>query len=126
MTKGLYRGYSSYQYQSNKTFSVSDIEAVKLDLLNHIFTARGTRVMMPNFGTRIPDLAFEPLDSFTLAILEEDLRSVFEFDPRVQLLTLSLTPNYDTNTVIASVELLYVELNMQGNLDINIDFGALQ
>ena len=59
MAKGLYRGYSSYEYQNKKTFSVTDVELVKLDLLNHIFTRKGDRVMMPNFGTRIPDLAFE-------------------------------------------------------------------
>jgi phage baseplate assembly protein W len=123
MTNGLYRGYSSHQYQSNKTFALTDIELVKMDLLNHIFTAKGTRVMMPNFGTRIPDLAFEPLDSFTLAILQEDLQAVFAFDPRVQLLGLSINPDYDNNAVTANAELLYIELNMQGSLDLNITFG---
>ena len=122
MAKGLYRGYSSYEYQNNKTFSVTDIELVKLDLLNHIFTRKGDRVMMPNFGTRIPDLAFEPMDGITLGMLEEDLRAVFEFDPRVELLALTIVPIYDSNTVIASAKLLYVELNMQGSLDINITF----
>lgn len=122
MAKGLYRGYSSYEYQNNKTFSVTDVELVKLDLLNHIFTRKGDRVMMPNFGTRIPDLAFEPMDGITLGILEEDLRAVFEFDPRVELLALTIVPIYDSNTVIASAKLLYVELNMQGSLDINITF----
>ena len=122
MAKGLYRGYSSYEYQNNKTFSVTDVELVKIDMLNHIFTRKGDRVMMPNFGTRIPDLAFEPLDGITLGILEEDLRAVFEFDPRVELLALTIVPIYDSNTVIASAKLLYVELNMQGSLDINITF----
>lgn len=122
MTVGLYKGYSSYEYQAGKTFSVTDVALVKLDLLNHIFTRKGERVMMPNFGTRIPDLAFEPLDQITLSILEEDLRAVFAFDPRVQLLALNIIPLYDASTVIASAKLLYIELNIQGNLDINITF----
>lgn len=122
MAKGLYRGYSSYEYQNNKSFSLTDIELVKLDLLNHIFTRKGERVMMPNFGTRIPDLAFEPLDNYTLSILDEDLRAVFAFDPRVELMALNIIPIPDSNTVIASAKLLYVELNMQGSLDINITF----
>lgn len=122
MTKGLYRGYSSYEYQAKKTFSITDVELVKLDLLNHIFTRRGSRVMMPTFGTRIPDLVFEPLDTITLDILEEDLRAVFAFDPRVQLLELMINPEYDSNAVTASAKLLYVELNLTGNLDINIVF----
>ena len=122
MARGLYRGYSSYEYQTKKTFSVTDVELVKLDLLNHIFTRKGERVMMPNFGTRIPDLAFEPMDNYTLSILEEDLRTVFAFDPRVELMSLNIIPIPDSNTVIASAKLLYVELNMHGNLDINITF----
>lgn len=126
MTTGLYRGYSSYEYEVNKTFSIADVELVKLDLLNHIFTRRGDRVMMPGFGTRIPDLVFEPLDQITLDILEEDLRAVFAFDPRVQLLSLVIDPSYDTNTVTASAKLLYIELNLAGNLDINITFEGSQ
>lgn len=122
MTRGLYRGFSSHEYQAKKTFSIIDVELVKLDLLNHIFTRRGERVMMPTFGTRIPDLAFEPLDAITLDILEEDLRAVVDFDPRVRLLELAVIPDYDANAVTASVKLLYIELNLTGNLDINIVF----
>lgn len=123
-TKGLYRGYSTYEYQKTKKFTLTDIELVKMDLLNHIYTRKGERVMMPNFGTRIPELAFEPLDQITLDILEEDLRAVFAFDPRVLLLELRITPLYDENTVIASARLLYVELNLTGNLDLNITFES--
>jgi phage baseplate assembly protein W len=80
--------------------------------------------MMPNFGTRIPDMVFEPMDSFTLIIIEEDLRAVIAFDPRVELRSLSITPLPDNNTVIASMSLLYVELNLIGSMDINIATAA--
>lgn len=120
MTPGLYRGYSSHEYETNKTFKINDIELVQLDLLSHIFTRKTDRVMMPNFGTRIPDMAFEPLDAFTLDIIEEDLRAVVAFDPRVQLLNLTITPQEDSNAVTASLRLLYVELNVEAGMDINI------
>lgn len=120
--RNLYRGYSTYEYQRNKSFVLTDIELVKMDLLNHIYTRKGERVMMPNFGTRIPDLAFEPLDQITLDILEEDLTTVINFDPRVQLLELNINPQPDVNAVVASAYLLYVELNMTGTLDLNITF----
>lgn len=122
MTRNLYRGFSSHQYQTTRSFEVADIELVKLDLLNHIFTERGERVMMPTFGTRIPTLLFDPLDSLSLDIIEEDLRAVFAFDPRVELQQLTVTPDYDNSVVTASATLLYVELNMVGNLNLNITF----
>lgn len=124
MKKGLYRGYSSYQYQTDRTFSVTNVDLVKMDILNHIFTRKGERVMMPNFGTRIPDMAFEPLDEITIAIVEEDLRAVVAFDPRVQLLALVMNPDYDTNTLTASLRLFYVELNLTAGMDIHIVVGG--
>lgn len=122
MTTGLYRGYSSYGYQKTKSFSLSDVDIVKRDLLNHIYTRKGERVMMPKFGTRIPDLAFEPLDQITLDMLEEDLRTVVAFDPRVELVDLTIAPSYDENYVVASITLLYLELDMTDRLDLNIQF----
>lgn len=122
MTTKLYSGFSSYGYQATKSFGVYDIDIVKRDLLNHIYTRRGERVMMPRFGTRIPDLVFEPLDKITLDILEEDLRNVVAYDPRVSLLNLTVTPYYDQNYAIASILLLYIELDMTGNIDLNIQF----
>lgn len=120
MKKPLYVGYSSYEYQRNKTFKLTDVELVEMDLLNHLYTRKGERVMLPNWGTRIPDMVFEPLDDITLDIIREDLLAVFNFDPRVQLLELNVHPDYDNHVVRASARLLYVELNMEGNLDLNI------
>ena len=63
------------------------------------------------------------LDEVTLMIIEEDMRSVFNFDPRVKLVELTVTPNYDENSVVASATLYYVELNMTDRLYLNIVFG---
>jgi phage baseplate assembly protein W len=126
MALGLYRGFSSHEYRTKKVFGISDIELVKLDLLNHIFTRKGERVMMPNFGTRIPDMIFEPLDELTLMIIDEDLNDVIKFDPRVELVSMSVVPDYDNNTVIASVQLYYIEFKVVDGMDINITFEGTQ
>lgn len=126
MKKGLYRGYSSYEYQKKKTFKLTDIDLVKMDILNHVFTRKGERVMMPNFGTTIPDLAFEPLDQILLDLLNDELRTVVAFDPRVRLLELNVIPDYDRNAVVANLRLLYLELNIVDTLDINITFEGEQ
>jgi phage baseplate assembly protein W len=107
----------------NGTFQVRDVELVKLDLLNHIFTRRGERVRMPRFGTIIPDLAFEPLDEDTLDALQSELREVFDFDPRVELISLSVDPNPDGHTVTARCLLRYIELDLTDQMNLNIQFG---
>lgn len=122
MKKIFYKGYSSFEFQSNRTFKLTDIELVKMDLLNHIFTRKGERVMMSSFGTNIKDLVFEPLDADTMDTLRTELETVFNYDPRVDLLDLTLVPDYDNNSVTATAILKYVELDLIDNMNINIYF----
>jgi phage baseplate assembly protein W len=124
LTPALYKGFSSFEFQKNKTFSLTNIDLVNMDLLNQIYTQRGSRVMMPTFGTIIPELTFEPLDAQTISAVEDELTAVFNFDPRVTLLNLQLTPNYDTNSLFAVALLQYVELNMALPFELNIIFEA--
>lgn len=120
----VYVGFSSYEFQKSKSFTLTDVNLVEIDLLNQIYTRKGSRVMMPTFGTLIPSLVFEPLDESTISIIEEELLTVFNFDPRVNLVTLEVVPNYDTNSVTATAILNYVELNLTQPFQLNIQFEA--
>lgn len=118
----IYTGFSSYQYQENKQFTQTDVELVKSDLIAHIFTPRGSRVMMPDFGTLIPEILFEPLDEITTELIEDELRAVFDFDPRVNMTDFILEVNADQSSVTAQAVLFYVELNRTDALDLNLQF----
>lgn len=120
--KGLYKGYSSFEFQTSKTFSLNDIELVKMDLLNHIFTQRGERVAMSDFGTSIPSIIFEPLDDETVDLVTSDLQEVFDFDPRVEVGTLRVQPDFDNNSIRVDAELYYIELQITDNFELNIVF----
>lgn len=85
-------------------------ELITRDLLNHIYTLKGERLMLPDFGTRIPLMAFEPLDELTLAAVDEDLRAVFEYDPRVELIALAVFALPDNNAIVAVCDVQYLEL----------------
>ena len=120
--ENLYKGYSSFEFEKSKTFTLRDVELVKLDLLNHIFTQRGTRVMMPTFGTTIPELTFEPLDDDMLDDLYEQVKSVLDYDPRVETIKLVIVPDYDTNSVVVEASLFYIELDTVDDFNLNIQF----
>lgn len=120
MVKSIYRGFSTADWADRKTFSITNIELVKRDLLNHIYTLKGTRVMMPNFGTRIPMLAFEPNDEETRIVIEKDLREVFNYDPRVRLMGLSVLNLVDNNAIVALADLLYIEFDVRDTLRIEV------
>ena len=120
MTRAIYRGFSTFDWKTRRTFELNNIELVKRDILTHIFTEKGERVMMPNFGTRIPTLAIEPNDEHSRRIVEEDLREVFNYDPRVKLINLSVVTIPDNNAMVALADLLYIEFNVRDVLRIEV------
>jgi len=122
--EGLYKGYSSFEFQRRKAYKIRDLENVKLDLLNHIFTKKGERVMMPNFGTSIPEMAFEPLDTETVSTVEEEVVGVINYDPRVELIKIDVRPEYERNSLYVNAQVLYIELGIVDNLDLNIEFSS--
>lgn len=120
--KIFYKGFSFFQFQKTKSFQILDVECVKRDLVNHIFTLQGSRVMQPTFGTIIPMLVFEPLDQELTDTLQSELERVFNYDPRVQILQLAVTPDYDNSVVRVTANLLYIELNIVDTFELNIQF----
>lgn len=125
MVVGLYRGFSSFQFEYNKSFTLLDIAIVKRDLLNHFFSRQGERVKMPQFGVQIPALLMEPLDENTLDIIYQDFATVINFDPRVDLVgDISVIADYDNSIVTASATIDYLELSFQGQFDINLTFDT--
>lgn len=126
MTRALYRGFSTANHRRDpsKGFLTVNAETIKRDLLNHIYTVPGERVMLPTFGTRITEMAFEPLDQSTLSIIEEDLRKVVNYDPRVELIDIAVSALPNNNAVVAYVDLRYLELNMTETLKLEFPVGG--
>lgn len=123
MAQALYRGFSSHEYGRNKSFRVNDVELVKIDILNHLMTRKGERVKMPRFGTRIPDLVFEPLTKNLVEVVREDIEAVVAYDPRVKMVDLDVVPNYDSNAISAALTIRYVELGTVDSIPIHLEFN---
>lgn len=126
VTRATYRGFSTVNALNDphKSFLVINKEVINQDLLNHIWTIPGERVMQPDFGTRIPLLAFEPLDQKTLDIVKEDLTRVFTYDPRVALIDLAVQALPDNNTIVAWADLTYLQLGTSETLKLEFPLGS--
>lgn len=101
---------------------LTDVELVERNLLNHMFTRKGERVMMPTFGSIIPDLLFEPLDEELVETVRAEVGRVIKYDPRVQLIALSVRPDFGLHLLTISMELKYIELNITANTTLNLQF----
>jgi phage baseplate assembly protein W len=64
--------------------SVSNDEEVRSNLIHLLLTRKGSRYYLPNFGTRLYEFIFEPLDGPTFSDVESEIRdSVGRYMPGV-------------------------------------------
>ena len=69
-------------------YNLNNIQLVKRDIENTFATPRGSRVMLPNFGTRIYEFLFDPFDEYTKGAIIADAVSVIQSEPRVELVSI--------------------------------------
>lgn len=72
-----------------------------------LFTARGERVMHPDFGCGIHDLVFEDMSTTTLGLVESSVReALFKWEPRIEVLSVS-AENHSGSQGQMTIELEY-------------------
>jgi|AntRauTorcE11897_2_1112592.scaffolds.fasta_scaffold00120_36 phage baseplate assembly protein W len=122
-----YKGVSFKNWGYNKSLVLTDVELVKRDLLNHIYTIRGERVGQRGFGTNIELLLFEPFDENTIARIADQVREVINYDPRVVLINstdFSVAPYQNESLLAITARLFFVELNLMELFHINLEFES--
>lgn len=87
--KATYIGFSTVDKLA-PPYTMTDIELVKRDLLNEFNTRRGERVMLPEYGTRIFEILFNPQDEITRSDIRDDVEKVIAREPRVNLANIEL------------------------------------
>jgi phage baseplate assembly protein W len=95
-------------------YTLTNIELVKRDINNHFATPVGSRVMLPNFGTRIFEYLFDPFDEYTKNAIIEDATNVVNSDPRVELVSIDVFQEDQSLTV--AMQLLFKPESITDNL----------
>jgi hypothetical protein len=102
MAKFRYKGFTTL-VAGNKLY---DIELAKQDLLNHIMTKKGERVMAPEFGCIVWDYLFDPLTPAIEKLIRDDVESIIAED--VRFVNLGVNVIEVPNGFTLAVQLLYV------------------
>ena len=75
-----------------------DASAIKQAIVNVLLTNKGERLMNPRYGSDIRRFLFEPLDYGTANQIKGNIRDTIErFEPRISVVRLKASPNYDDN-----------------------------
>lgn len=88
--KPKFIGFSTYN-RSGPPFTLTDVELIKQDLLNHFLTRQGERVMRPEYGSVTHRLLYEPFDDITVTEIREDAIRIISSEPRVKLVNIEIT-----------------------------------
>ena len=80
-------------------------EETKTDLIHLILTRKGSRYFLPDFGTRLYEYIFEPMDSTTFQAIDSELREVIE--------------EYIPNVVVNEIKVQTLEDSREENNKIN-------
>jgi len=71
-------------------------EEIRTDLIHLLLTRKGTRYFLPDFGTRLLEYIFEPLDGPTFSEIESEIRdSVSKYVPNLVITKIAV---YDAST----------------------------
>ena len=110
-------GYSTInQY---KSYTVTDFDLIKRDLLNALTIRQGEMPGRPNVGTTMFTLIFEPQGEPTNKAIIKEIQRVVAQDPRIQVADINVFPQ--ENGILIELEVDTVS-GQQGEL-LNIFFN---
>ena len=72
--------------------------AISRSIRNLIFTLPGEKPFQPSVGSNVTRLLFENLDKLTASSIKSEIEfTINNFEPRVRLTNVKVTPNFDNN-----------------------------
>ena len=90
---------------------VNNDNSIKQAVKNIILTSPGEKPFQPLVGSSVSRLLFEPLDAFTADAIAEEIRTTInQYEPRVALTKVEVTPIFEGNKLNVSLEYRIVGL----------------
>lgn len=73
--------------------------AISRSIRNIVFTLLGEKFFNQNFGSGVSRALFENIDDISASIINDEIRtSISNYEPRVSLLDVQTSPDYDNNS----------------------------
>ena len=84
--------------------AIKNETAIARSIRNLIFTLRGERFFNSNLGSGVSKVLFENMDEITASVLQDEIKNTIDnYEPRVNLISVDVSPNYDTNEFYTTI-----------------------
>ena len=96
--------------------ALKNSNAIARSIRNLVFTSRGDKPFNPFLGSRVNQMLFDPMDPISsVAIRSEIERTINNFEPRVNLQKVEVTPDYDGNqyNILIKYQIIGIDVDTQ-------------
>lgn len=102
--------------KNGKIVSSVGEDSIKEAIIIILSTAKGERVMRPDFGCKINELVFAPNNNSTASLVNFYIKEALQkWEPRIEVLDVSAAPDEDEK-IIVNIEYLVKTTNTKSNL----------
>ena len=79
-------------------------DEIKADLIHLLLTRKGSRYFLPDFGTRLYEYIFEPLDTPTFDSIESEIREqVAKYIPNLIVTSVTVEPALEAEETLGTI-----------------------
>ena len=83
---------------SGDLIALKNENAIARAVRNIVLTSPGEKLFDPEFGSNISEILFENVDEITAVSIEDEIKNCLNnYEPRVKLTDVIVTPNFDEN-----------------------------
>jgi phage baseplate assembly protein W len=99
----------SMTFQSNPLnrdlIGIKNETAISRSVKNLVLTSQGEKFFDSSFGTKVSKLLFENIDEMTASIIKDEISfTLTTYEPRIELINISVKPNYDENEFAVTIQ----------------------
>ena len=98
---------------NNDIISIKNETAIARSVRNLIFTLPGERFFNQNLGSRVSQTLFENMDEISASVIKDEItNTINNYEPRVDLISVDVSPNYDNNEFNVTINYYIVGIDV--------------
>jgi phage baseplate assembly protein W len=87
--------------------------AIARSVRNLIFTSPGERFFNENLGSRVSKILFENMDEISASVIRGEIEdTINNYEPRVDLISVDVSPNYEDNEFNVTIRYYIVGIDV--------------
>jgi len=93
--------------------AIKNETAIARSIRNLVFTLPGERFFNENLGSRVSRSLFENIDDISASIIRDEIENTINnYEPRVELIDVTVAPNYENNEFYVTINYYIVGIDV--------------